>query len=148
MKKIVLSLLLLLSTVFADGLHLAKSFQDAVATAYNNEKPIMFIVSRHTCKYCVMLEKYTLSDSDVIQKLNKGFVTYIAYTDDNDQFPEQLWRPGTPAVWFLDNDGRPMSEPIMGAIDAKNLLKVLTIVEKRFEKQKKIDKYNYTRSKL
>lgn len=148
MKKIIWIFIFLFSNLFASELHLANSFKDAVATADNNEKPIMFIVSRHTCKYCVILEQYTLSDNSVIDKLNKNFITYIAYTDDNDYFPDQLWRPGTPAIWFLDDKGKAISEPIMGAIDAANLLKVLDVVEQRFTKQKKMDKYNYTRSKL
>lgn len=148
MKKILLSFLLLFSTLYAGELHHANSFKDAVATAENSEKPIMFIISRHTCKYCVILEKNTLSNAEVIKRLNNDFVTYIAYTDDGDTFPDEYWRPGTPAIWFLDDSGRAISEPIMGAIDAANLLKALDIVDKRFKKQKKMDKYNYTRSKL
>ena len=87
-------------------------------------------------------------DAQVIGKLNKDFITYIAYTDDNDYFPDEFYRPGTPAIWFLDNNAQAMSEPIMGAVDAKNLLKVLDIVTQRFEKVKKMQKYSYTKSKL
>ncbi|WP_345979246.1 DUF255 domain-containing protein [Sulfurimonas sp. HSL3-2] len=148
MKKILLSLILLISALSAAELHVANSFKDSVAKAENSEKPILFIVSRHTCRYCVILEKNTLSNAQVIDRLNKDFITYIAYTDDGDMFPDEYWRPGTPAIWFLDDQGRAISEPLMGAIDAANLLKVLDIVDKRFKKQKKMDKYNYTRSKL
>lgn len=148
MKNLLFSLLFVFSSLFASELQKTSSFKDAIANAQNSEKPIMFIVSRHTCKYCVMLENYTLSDTNIIDKLNSEFITYIAYTDDNDAFPDEFWRPGTPAIWFLDNRGKAMSEPIMGAIDAKNLLNVLNIIHKRFDKQKKMDKYNYTRSKL
>ena len=148
MKKVLLILALLFSATFASELSLAKNFKDAVIQAGKGEKPIMFIVSRHTCKYCMILEKETLSDPTVVNRLNNGFVNYVAYTDDNDYFPDEYWRPGTPAIWFLDDSGRAMSEPIMGAIDAKNLLKVLDIVGERFKKVKKMEKYNYTRSKL
>lgn len=148
MKRYILILSFLFSTLFAGELHLEKNFKDAVAAASKSEKPVMFIVSRHTCKYCVILENQTLSNPKVIDKLNSSYVTYIAYTDDNDYFPDELWRPGTPAIWFLDDSGEPVSEPIMGAVDAENLLRVLDVVETRFKKMKKMEKYNYTRSKL
>ncbi|WP_345992070.1 thioredoxin family protein [Sulfurimonas sp. HSL-1716] len=148
MKKIIWSLLFLFSSLFASELHLEKSFKDAVAHAQSAGKPMMFILSRHTCRYCVLLERTTLSDSGVINELNKNFVTYIAYTDDGDYCPEEFWRPGTPTLWFLDDKGEPLSKPIMGAIDAKNLLKALDIIKGRFQKVKKLDKYNYTRNKL
>lgn len=148
MKKLLIVFLLFLTTAFADELHLAKSFQDAVLTANKEGKPIMFIVSRHTCKYCVILEKHTLSKQDVIEELNKNFVTYIAYTDDGDSFPDALWRPGTPAIWFLYDDASPLSEPVMGAIDETNLLKALDIIKTRFAKVKRVQQYNYTKNKL
>jgi hypothetical protein len=50
--------------------------------------------------------------------------------------PRELYRPGTPAIWFLLPSGEPMFEPVMGAIDANNFLKALSIVEKEFNKRK------------
>ena len=47
-----------------------------------------------------------------------------------------------------DDNGKAMSEPIMGAVDEKNFLKVLDTVEKGFNKQKKLEQFNYTKSKL
>ena len=148
MKKIILLLLFVYLNLFATQLKMEKSFKDAVIEADMVQKPIMFIISRHACKYCILLENETLSKPEVIKELNSNFTTYIAYIDDGDGFPEEFWRPATPTIWFLDDDGKAMGEPIMGAIDAKNLLKVLDIVKTRFDKQKKLQQYNYTKSKL
>jgi thioredoxin-related protein len=148
MKKFILFVLIVCMNLFGSELVLQKSFKDAVIQADTTQKPIMFIVSSHTCKYCNMLERDTLSKSEVIKVLNKNFITYIAYVDNGDGFPEEFWRPATPTIWFLDDNGKAMSEPIMGAVDEKNLLKVLDTVEKSFNKQKKLEQINYTRSKL
>ena len=95
-----------------------------------------------------MLEKETLSKADVIEVLNKNYVTYIAYTDDDDAFPEEFWRPATPTIWFLDDEGKAMSEPIMGAVDEENLLKILDTVSKSFATQKQEQQTNYMKSRL
>ncbi len=148
MKKIILLVLIVCMNLFGSELVLEKSFKNALIQADMTQKPIMFIVSRHTCKYCIMLEKETLSKADVIEVLNKDYVTYIAYTDDDDAFPEEFWRPATPTIWFLDDEGKAMSEPIMGAVDEENLLKILDTVSKSFATQKQGQQTNYMKSRL
>ena len=68
--------------------------------------------------------------------MNKNFISVISYSDEKDYLPQELWRPGTPALWFLMPSGQPMFEPLMGAIDADNFLKALYIVEEEFNKEK------------
>ncbi len=148
MKKIILLVLIVCMNLFGSELVLEKSFKNALIQADMTQKPIIFIVSRHTCKYCIMLEKETLSKADVIEVLNKNYVTYIAYTDDDDAFPEEFWRPATPTIWFLDDEGKAMSEPIMGAVDEENLLKILDTVSKSFATQKQEQQTNYMKSRL
>ena len=148
MKKIILLVLIVCMNLFGSELVLEKSFKNALIQEDMTQKPIMFIVSRHTCKYCIMLEKETLSKADVIEVLNKDYVTYIAYTDDDDAFPEEFWRPATPTIWFLDDEGKAMSEPIMGAVDEENLLKILDTVSKSFATQKQEQQTNYMKSRL
>ncbi len=148
MKKIILLVLIVCMNLFGSELVLEKSFKNALIQADMTQKPIMFIVSRHTCKYCIMLEKETLSKADVIEVLNKNYVTYIAYTDDDDAFPEEFWRPATPTIWFLDDEGKAMSEPIMGAVDEENLLKILDTVSKSFATQNQEQQTNYMKSRL
>lgn len=148
MRKYLVILLLLSSYLFGSELVLEKSFKESISKSDAVQKPIMFIISRHTCKFCVILEKETLSQAEVIEKLNQNFVVYIAYTDDGDGFPDEFWRPATPTIWFLDDNGQAMSEPIMGAIDSKNLLEILDKVKIRFDEQKNLQQYNYMKSKL
>ena len=140
MRKIVILMLLVGATLFASEVHWAKDFKSAIAQAQKENKPVLFIFSRHTCKYCKILENTTLSNEKVIKKLNKDFISYTAYSDDGDAMPRELWRPGTPTIWFLLPSSQPMYQPMMGAVGAKNFLKALDIVKTEFDKEQKSGK--------
>ena len=144
MRKIVLMAMVLSSMLFASPINWAKDYKSGVAQATKLNKPIMFISSRHTCKYCVVLDKTTLIDPKVVYELNRNFVSIISYSDENDYLPKELWRPGTPAIWFLDETGEPLFQPIMGAVDAKNFLMAVDIVKKEYIKRLKLKARNTT----
>lgn len=131
--------LVLTSTLSASPINWAKDYQSGVAQATKETKPVMFISSRHTCKYCVILEKTALMDPKIVNELNRNFVSVVSYSDDGDYMPRELWRPGTPAIWFLDEKGEPLFQPIMGAIDAENLYRALTIVKQEYIKRLKLE---------
>ena len=125
------------TALFSSELHWAKDFASGVAKAQKEKKPIMFIFSRTTCKYCVILEKTTLSDDQVVTALNRDYVSIVAYSDKRDAMPQELWRPGTPTIWFLDSTGRPMFEPLVGAVGKEYMLQVLSVVKKAYDKNNK-----------
>lgn len=139
MMKLLFTFLMLASALFAAPLiHWAKDYQSGVAEATKQNKPMIFISSRHTCKYCVILERTTLSDAKIVNELNSNFIPVIAFSDDGDYLPKKLWRPGTPSIWFLDEKGEPMFQPIMGAVDAQNFSHALEIVKEEFINREKL----------
>lgn len=113
----------------------AKDFESGMAMARTSEKVALFVYSRHSCKYCVLLEETTFKDKRVIKALNRDFVSIVSYTDEMDFTPGYLRTPGTPALWFLLPSGQPMFQPIMGAVDAENFLKALAIVQDTYKKE-------------
>ena len=139
MKKIIFFSLMFSAMLFASPIHWAKDYKSGIAEATAKNKPVLFISSRHTCKYCRILEQTALSDSKIINELNRNFIPIIAYSDERDYMPKELWRPGTPAIWFLDEKGQPLFQPIMGAIDADNFYKALMIVKKEYIKRLKAE---------
>ncbi|EQB40003.1 thioredoxin [Sulfurimonas hongkongensis] len=141
MRKIVLYLTLLFATsLMASEIKWAKDYDTGIKEATRFVKPVLFISSRHTCKFCVILDETTLKDERVIKELNRDFISIISYSDENDYMPKELWQPGTPAIWFLLPSGEPMYQPIMGAIDADNFLKALGVVKKQFDEYIKAGK--------
>jgi len=87
-----------------------------------------------------MLDEQTLKDPKVIEALNRDFVSVTSYSDENDYMPKDLWRPGTPSIWFLFPDGTPMYQPLPGYIEAENFLNALGIVKEEFDKADKARK--------
>jgi thioredoxin-related protein len=133
-RKFILALVLLTASLFASEIEWAKDFQSGIESATAQNKPVLFVYSRHSCKYCVLLEETTFKDERVIKALGRDFISVTSYTDEDDYTPRGLMTPGTPAIWFLKPDGYPMFQPIMGAVDAENFLKALAIVKDEFDK--------------
>ncbi len=131
-KILVYGLLLVATSLFAEGIHWAKDYQSGIEQATKEKKPVMFVISRHTCKYCVILEKNTFSDKRVIDKLNKDFVSIISYTDERDYIPYGMYTGGTPTTWFLNADGRPMFSPVTGARPPEAYMHALQVVQDKF----------------
>ena len=137
MRKIFIYMMLLLATsLMASEINWEKDFQSGIAKAQKENKPVLFIFSRHTCKYCVILDEGTLKDNEVVTALNKDFVSIISYSDENDYTPKELWRPGTPTIWFLKPNGEPMFQPLMGALGAKDFLYAVGLVKTEFDSLK------------
>jgi thioredoxin-related protein len=133
--KIVLLLLLTLSTMFGNGIKWEKDYATALKQSKALNKPMMFIVSNHNCHFCVQFELNALSSPKVIQKLNTDYVAVIVYVDEDPVFPRDLYAGGTPATWFLQSNGEPLFEPLMGAVDANGFLKALDIVMTEYKKK-------------
>ena len=137
LKKILFIMTISLSSLMASEIHWAKDYDSGLKEAKKQNKPVLFISSRHTCKYCVLLDNTTLKDDNVIKALNRDFISIANYSDEGDITPRHLYRPGTPAIWFLLPSGEPMYQPIPGAIGADQFLNALGIVKDEFDKTAK-----------
>jgi len=134
MRKIFIYMMLMLAvSVGASEIKWAKDYESGMSEASRFNKPVLFVSSRHTCKYCVILEETTFQNKQVIEALNKDFISIISYSDEKDYMPRELWQPGTPAIWFISPNGEPMFQPLMGAVNAENFLKAIEIVKEEFE---------------
>lgn len=134
MYKILVVMCLLVGSLWAEEIHWEKDFNSGIQKAQQENKPVLFVFSRHSCKYCVILEETTFSNKQIIQKLNKNFISIISYSDENDYTPRELWRPGTPTIWFLLPDRSPMYQPLMGAVGEDSFIEALSIVKKEFQR--------------
>jgi len=136
-KLLVLGMLLFASSLFGSQIKWARDFQSGMAEAKQQNKPVLFVFSRHTCKYCVLLDQTTFQNARVISALNRDFIPIISYSDEHDYTPRELYTPGTPALWFLLPSGEAMYQPLMGAMDAENFLKALAVVKEDFDADSK-----------
>lgn len=136
-KVILLSLIFVASSLVGAEINWAKDYKSGIERAMAEKKPVFFIMSKTTCPPCIRLKNTTFKDAEVIKKLQKDFVSIVAYVDKGDHIPRELYSPYTPSLWFLKSDGEPRYEPLVGGVDAKSFLKALDIVKKDFDKQAK-----------
>jgi len=135
MRKILINIVLLLATsLMAGEVNWAKDFHSGLKSAKAQNKPMMFVISRDTCKYCIILKNTTFKDEKVTAVLNKDFIAVTSWTNENDFVPEELFTPGLPGIWFLFPNGVPMYQPMMGAQNAKDFLYALGQVKAEFAK--------------
>ncbi len=140
MRKIVLIMALLFTTMLmADGIHWAKDYESGIAQAKKEHKPVMFIISSHSCKYCLLLDRTTFHNPKVIKAANRDFIAIRSWTDQHDYIPTVLAQhtPGLPGIWFLLPDGSPMYQPLLGYVQAPNFMGALATVKTDFDKSKK-----------
>ena len=135
MKKILLTLLLLAGMAHG-AIEMAAGYDAALEAAQKADKPIMLVLSSHSCRYCDLFANETLGDDLVIQALNRDFVSTIVYAAEGEAAPRELITGATPTIWFLNPDGTPMFQPIMGAVGKEDFIKALSIVHDTYKAQK------------
>jgi len=141
MHKIFTVMMLLIATsLMADGINWAADYKSGIEKAKKENKPVLFIISKHTCPPCIKLEKETYTDKMVINAVNSDFVAIISYVDEHDYTPRSLFTGLTPSIWFLKPNGEPMYDAIKGAPNTKNFLYYLGVVKQAFDKNTKSGK--------
>jgi len=140
MRKIFyITLLLIATSLVASEVKWAKDYQTGMKQALKESKPVMFIISRDTCKYCVLLDDTTLKDTNVTSKLNSDFISIRSWTNEGDYIPRAIRQntPGLPGIWFLYPDGTPMYRPLLGYVKSDKFYEALNVVSKSFKKNYK-----------
>lgn len=104
MKKLALLALLTLN-LFAADIAWQESFSAAQAKAKKESKPMLVIITTEQCRWCRKLESTTLSDDEVISKINSRFVP-VHVTRDKSVYPKNLTAKMVPMSYFLDPNGK------------------------------------------
>ena len=82
---------------YADFLHLPHGLQgyfdyeQALACARQQNKPLFIDFTGHGCTNCREMEAVVWSDPQVLQRLQNDFVIVALYVDDKTELPEQKW---------------------------------------------------------
>jgi len=138
-KKIILMMLILASSLIASDVNWAKDYDSGMKTALKQNKPVLFVISRDTCKYCIILDDTTLKDEKVVKTLNKDFVAVRSWTNEGDFIPREIAQntPGLPGIWFLLPNGDPMFQPLLGLVKKDPFLDALAVVKTEFDELQK-----------
>ncbi len=71
------------------GLRAYKDFEEGVAAAQAQNKPILLDFTGFTCVNCRKMEEQVWSDPEVFEKLRDEYVLISLYVDDREELPEE-----------------------------------------------------------
>lgn len=73
------------------GLHGYFDYDQAIACARQQNKPLFIDFTGHGCTNCREMEAVVWSDPQVLQRLQNDFVVVALYVDDKTELPESEW---------------------------------------------------------
>lgn len=126
MKKILLLLLILASSLFAK-VEWSDMF-DAYDDAQASDKIVMIMLSRKGCPGCEYMKSVVFEDKEVMELLKEGFIS-VELDVQEDFVPENLEYFATPTFYFLDKNEKILKR-INGGEKAKDFIKTLKELRK------------------
>jgi thioredoxin-related protein len=127
MKKILLTLLFLTSSLFAE-LDWASSYENGLATAKKEHKITMLMFTTKTCKMCNYMKK-TVYENEEVSEYIKNF--FIPIEVDIQAHPDKYGYSvfGTPTYYFLDSNGKQIGRMMVGGASPEGFLQKLKDVK-------------------
>jgi thiol:disulfide interchange protein len=77
------------------GLNGYFDYQQGLACAREQNKPVLLDFKGHACANCKLMEARVWSDPEVLRRLSEEFVIVALYLDDRTQLPENEWVTST-----------------------------------------------------
>ena len=105
--------------LLASQINWVENYSKALQIAQKENKPIIFVMKKHGCRYCKKLENETFKDVKVINKINKNFVPVKLYADEPTScmpYTLAVYTNGFPTIWFLRKNGE-----ILTGMDPKTM---------------------------
>jgi len=127
MKKILLILLFLTSSLFAE-LDWAPSYESGLAQAKKEHKMVMLMFTSKTCKMCNYMKKTVYENEDVSEYVKNFFIPFdIDIAEHPDKYGFSVF--GTPTYYFLDSNGKQIGRMIVGGASPEGFLQKLKDVK-------------------
>ena len=124
MKKIVLVIAFLITSVFAD-INWAEDIDDAYEIAVKENKKVMVMLSSKGCPACEYMKDIVFKDKNFINRFNKELIA--VHIDIHDGFvPDGLEYFATPTFYFLDSNEKKLHR-INGAHNSKEFSEELEL---------------------
>ncbi len=129
MKKLLVGLLLLVSTMFATDLEWQKDINSAFEKAKEEHKNVMVMVEGAHCRWCKKMKYRTLANESVQKKLEPYIVVKVMREDKKaiDSLPPVK---AVPTIFFMTPKGE-VIESVIGYWRVEDFLSYIEDVEKR-----------------
>ena len=131
MKKVFFGLIILailtcgMSASFAnEHVNNTTDLNKAIEQAHAENKSIMLLFDQKDCYYCNEMKEKTLSNPEIISKLNEKCISVIIDINKEPKIASKYKVFGTPTIIFLDSNQKQIGK-VEGFIDANGFLNTL-----------------------
>jgi thioredoxin-related protein len=132
MKKLLLALVLALSA-FGAEVTWNSGYDQALAKAKKENKPLMVLITREDCGWCRKLESTTLKDNEVVSRINTSFEA-VNVTKEKSIYPKNLTAKMVPMSYFIDPRNGKVLYSIPGYWEAEDYNSVLDDALRKYKK--------------
>ena len=101
-------------------------------TAQATNRPLLLFVTSSHCPYCRRMESDTLSDPDVVRRINDSYVPVVLNSQDSSAITARLQVRAVPTTLVMLPDGR-IVDRIQGYVSAAKLQHRLDTVLRQIE---------------
>lgn len=131
MKKIIFSILFIISSLFSYELDWTNDYDKALELAQKQNKSIYLFIGADRCHFCKNFKDNTLSRKCVKARLKSEFIT-VYLSRDQHHIPDKFEKLGVPRHYFLSPNGEIIFETA-GAFGSESFLEILDDVEMHIE---------------
>lgn len=124
-------IMLLTSIVHGAELNWLHDYDKALSQAKQEKKDVYLFIGADKCRFCDTFKTTTLSDTDIIKRLQKDYVL-VYLSRDQHKIPDWFETKGVPRHYFLDSDGKIFHET-WGGREIKGFYDVLDEAELKKE---------------
>lgn len=132
MKKLLLALLFVLSA-FGSEVTWNGGYDQALAKAKKENKPLMVLITSEQCRWCRKLEATTLQDDEIVSRINTSFEA-VNVTKDKSIYPKSLIAKMVPMSYFIDPRNGKILYSIPGYWGVEDYHSVLDDALKKYKK--------------
>lgn len=125
MKKVLLLLLFVSATLFAD-LNWAEDYESGLAQAKKEHKIVMLMFTLTNCHVCEGMKENVYTQPEVIAYVKKYFVPIEQNLDIDEKEGYAVY--GTPTFYFLTSDGKQIGDMKVGGSTVDGFMKKLKSV--------------------
>lgn len=129
MKRLMLLLLLSLSTLFAEEIQWVKGFEKAKNISQQNGKIVMMMLSQAGCPTCDYMKYNAFKNDALSYYINANFIP-VEIDIYEEEVPDGFRARGTPTFYFVNHTGRQVARKIIGGAKPEVFLEELQKIRK------------------
>lgn len=120
-------------SVFGAEITWNNSYEQALAKAKKESKPLMVLITSEQCRWCRKLENTTLQDEEIVARINAKFQA-VNVTKDKSVYPKNLSAKMVPMSYFIDPSNGKVLYSIPGYWGSEDYHSILDDALRKYKK--------------